>query len=125
MALSSKRPPPIRHPQYGSDLQPLADSDQLQKPWANYYRDLSAGVVGVPNFADAELPVGTVDGANALFTLANAPNPQASLILLKNGLKMRAGVSFNLVGKSITFIAGHIPQNTGGNADILEAYYRF
>lgn len=121
MAISTKRPPPIRHPQYGKDLKPLQNQDQLSKPWANYYRDLSTGTIGVPNFVDAEVPAGVIDGSNAVFTLANAPNPPESMLLLKNGLKLRAGVAFTLTGKTITFVPARKPQI----GDILEVHYRY
>src|SRR5262245_26122168 len=88
MTVSTKRPPPIRHPQYASDLTPLPNQDRLEKPWANYYRDLSTGTIGEPNFVDGESPAGVIDGVNSVFTLANAPNPAASLQLFRNGQKL-------------------------------------
>jgi hypothetical protein len=121
MAISTKRPPPIRHPQYGSDLTPLPNQDRLEKPWANYYRDLSTGTIGEPNFADGEIPSGAINGVNAIFILANAPNPPGSLQLFRNGQKLTAGLGFALVGKTITMQAPQIP--TVG--DVLEASYRY
>lgn len=121
MTVSTKRPPPIRHPQYGSDLKALPNQDRLEKPWANYYRDLSTGTIGEPNFVDGEMPAGVMNGVNAIFTLANAPNPAASLQLFRNGQKMTAGMGFALAGKTITFIAPQIP----GAGDVLEACYRY
>src|SRR5215475_11386538 len=121
MTVSTKRPAPIRHPQYASDLTPLPNQDRLEKPWANYYRDLSTGTIGEPNFADGEIPAGIVNGVNAVFTLANAPSPVQSLQLFRNGQKLNAGAGFALVGKTITFIASQIPSA----GDILEACYRY
>jgi hypothetical protein len=121
MSISTKRPPPIRHPQYGSDLKPVSNPESLEKPWANYYRDLSSGDIGVPNFADAEAPVGVIDGVNAVFTLANAPTPANSLQLFRNGQKLVAGVGYALAGKTITMQSSQIP--TAG--DTLEATYRY
>jgi len=121
MAVSTKRPPPIRHPQYASDLTPLPNQDRLEKPWANYYRDLSTGTIGEPNFVDGEIPAGVIDGVNAVFTLVNAPNPAASLQLFRNGQKLSAGASYALIGKTVTFAAPQIPLA----GDSLEASYRY
>jgi len=75
-----------------------------------------------PNFADAEVPAGTIDGANATFTLAHAPIG-ASLELTRNGLTLKAGSGndFTLAGNTITFLVGAIPQA----GDSLQAWYRF
>lgn len=34
----------------------------------------------IPNFADREIPTGTINSSNQVFTVANAPNPPFSLI---------------------------------------------
>ena len=66
----------------------------------------TAAVSGV-NFSDAETPAGTVNGTNATFTLANVPNPGASLALYRNGLHLESGRGINtLSGSTITFVAG-------------------
>jgi hypothetical protein len=119
MAISTKRPPPIRHPQYGNDLMPLPRSNQLEKPWANYYRDLSTGTIGEPNFVDDEVPAGVKNSVNAIFIVANAPNPPNSLKVFRNGMKLTPGVGYTLSGKTITMI--QIPDA----GDTLEASYRF
>lgn len=76
----------------------------------------------MPNFADNEVPSGTIDGSNAVFTLAHTPNPALSLDLFKNGQEMIAGgVDFTLATATITFTAGSKPQ-TG---DTLICSYRF
>jgi hypothetical protein len=62
------------------------------------------------SFVDAEVPAGTLDGVNAAFTLANAPNPPSSVQLFRNGLLLRQGGDFSLSGSSLTFLAGAIPQ---------------
>jgi hypothetical protein len=72
-------------------------------------------------FVDAETPAGTVNGVNATFALANAPSPQTSLELYRNGLLMKQGVDYSLNGATVTFVTGSIPQ-TG---DILTASYRY
>jgi hypothetical protein len=73
-------------------------------------------------FVDAEVPAGVIDGINAVFTLANVPNPAASLrVTHKDGPEFTAfGVDFVLVGKVFTFNAPAIPQ--GG--DSLRCWYR-
>lgn len=69
---------------------------------------------------DAETPSGVVDGTNAVFTLAHAPSPAASLQLFRNGLLMRATVDYALSGQTITFAAGSIPQM--GDSLIAQQY---
>ena len=70
-----------------------------------------------------EVPSGSINGSNAVFTLVNTPDPSTSLMLFKNGLLQRAGASndFLLSGSSITFNSGAIPIA----GDILEATYRY
>jgi hypothetical protein len=83
-----------------------------------YYR--IAGTGAATNFTDGETPAGTINGTNVSFTLASAPNPPASLRLVRNGLLVAPGVEYTLSGSSITFTTARTPQ-TG---DSLAAYYR-
>jgi hypothetical protein len=71
-------------------------------------------------FVDAEVPTGAVNGVNAAFTLANSPNPAASLTLFLNGLLQDQGDDYTLAANVITFATDGLPQ-TG---DILVASYR-
>jgi hypothetical protein len=71
-------------------------------------------------FADAETPAGIVDGSNATFTIANPPSPVASLQIFRNGLLLKSGSDYNLVGSTLTFVSVAIPQS----GDTLLAYYR-
>lgn len=71
-------------------------------------------------FVDAETPAGIVDGSNAVFTIVNSPNPVSSLKVFRNGILLKATSDFNLVGNTITFVSGAVPQ-TG---DTLLTYYR-
>ena len=71
-------------------------------------------------FIDAEVPAGTVDGSNTAFTLANVPNPSASLELFRNGLLLTQGGDYTLSGNAITFLTGAAPQPS----DVLSAFYR-
>jgi len=73
-----------------------------------------------PNFSDAEVPVGLVNGANVSFTLNAVPIPTASITLYRNGVLQKAGQDYSLAGNSIQFLAGSTPQ-TG---DTLLASYR-
>jgi len=73
----------------------------------------------VPGFVDGETPLGTIDGTNSVFTLANVPDG-ASLMLFRNGLYMSRGIDYTLNDQTISFVSGGIPQP----ADGLIASYR-
>jgi hypothetical protein len=73
------------------------------------------------NVVDGETPAGTVNGANAAFTLAHAPNPASSLHLFLNGIRLWPGTDYTLSGATITYAGGMIPQ-TG---DTHGADYRY
>lgn len=53
------------------------------------------------------VPTGTKDGVNDTFTIPLS-NPQA-IMLLRNGLVMKEGVGFNVVGNTVVFEPGYIP----------------
>lgn len=74
------------------------------------------------NFADNEVPSGTVNGVNTTFTLAHTPTT-GCLHLYKNGLRLTPGSSYDytISTATITFMSGNIPQ-TG---DLLLADYRY
>jgi len=74
----------------------------------------------LPVSVDHEVPAGSIDGANLIFTLVAAPNPVSSLYLYLNGLLMRQGADFAVSGQTITFLAVSAPQN----GDLLEASYK-
>jgi hypothetical protein len=78
-----------------------------------------SGTAG-PNFTDAEVPAGALNGANASFTLGAVPLPTSSLYLYRNGVLQKAGQDYTLSGNSIQFLTGSTPQ-TG---DTLLASYR-
>lgn len=73
-----------------------------------------------PRFVDAETPAGLVNGTNAVFTLSDAPEPEAGLALYRNGLLLKQGLDYTLQGNVITFAAEAIPQP----GDVLTASYR-
>jgi stress response protein SCP2 len=70
------------------------------------------------SFVDGETPTGTVNGTNAVFTLAFTPSPVASLQLALNGQVLASGSDFTLAGSTITFAAA---PSSGG---VLRANYR-
>jgi hypothetical protein len=61
-------------------------------------------------FADDIVPAGTIDGTNAVFTLPQAPNPQDSLDLFLNGIRLTDGIGYTLSGAQITYEPTYIPQ---------------
>ena len=73
-----------------------------------------------PNFTDAEVPSGPVNGANVSFTLSAVPIPTSSVALYRNGVLQTAGQDYTLAGNTIQFLAVATPQ-TG---DTLLASYR-
>ena len=79
----------------------------------------SGGVL--PQFADGEIPAGTVNGANTAFTLQFAPSPQTSLDLYRNGLLMKPGTDYSLNTNVVTFFLAATPQAGDG----LVANYRY
>jgi hypothetical protein len=78
-----------------------------------------SGTAG-PNFTDAEVPAGLVNGANASFTLSAVPAPTSSLALYRNGVLQKAGQDYSFSGNAIQFLAGSTPQP----GDTLLASYR-
>jgi hypothetical protein len=84
--------------------------------------DGSSGACGTvqTGFADAEVPVGTINGTNLTFTLSGLPSPVTSLEVYRNGLLMHVGVDYTLSGQAITFASASAPL-TG---DSLLATYR-
>lgn len=57
-----------------------------------------------------DVPSGTINGVNDTFTLSIAPEPSESLKLVNNGLILKQGDDYTLVGNTITFNALAIPQ---------------
>jgi len=78
------------------------------------------GTLSGVTFVDAETPTGTVNGSNATFTLANAPNPAGSVAVYRNGLRMTLNIDYTLSGSTITFLQVSLPQS----GDTLVCSYR-
>jgi hypothetical protein len=73
-------------------------------------------------FVDFEVPSGSINGSNATFVLAHAPNPASSLKVFWNGLRLRAGgVDYQLTNNNIIVFTAGIPS-TG---DQLFVEYRY
>jgi hypothetical protein len=87
--------------------------------------DGSSGPCGgggvLPQFSDGETPTGTINGANAAFSLAFTPSPTSSVQVYLNGLRMLQGLDYNISGSTITFLPVSIPQL----GDVILASYRF
>lgn len=72
------------------------------------------------SFVDGQLPAGAINGSNRDYTLAQAPNPVASLLLYRNGLLQKRTLDYTLSGNAIAFI----PEATPQTDDVLIASYR-
>ncbi len=72
---------------------------QTQVDSGSQVRGSSSSVV----FVDSEVPAGTINGINTIFTLSAAPSPSSSLHLYRNGLRQSSIVDFSLSGLTITF----------------------
>lgn len=64
---------------------------------------IPSGGGGSINFADEEIPSGTMDSINTIFTLTNTPT-SGSLKLYLRGIRLKSGVDFTLLGLTITMI---------------------
>lgn len=86
----------------------------------------------IPNFADREIPTGTINSSNQVFTLANTPNPPFSLIFYEvepsgntefwmndGGTLTGQQHTYSLTGDTATLT----PAPTSGGH--LFAFYRF
>lgn len=71
----------------------------------------SVASVSALDFASAigEVPGGTVNGSNAVFTLARAPNTD-TLRLHRNGVRQKPVTDYSITGSTVTFSGGSIPQ---------------
>ncbi len=74
------------------------------------------------NFADKEVPTGTIDGVNTVFTLAHTPTAGSDHIYL-NGVLQTPTTDYSLAGVTITFVAA--PQVGSDFTTVLLASYRY
>jgi len=70
-------------------------------------------------FADAEIPTGTIDGSNKVFTIANTPDPLTSLRVVINTTEKTLTTDYALSEKTITMTSA---PRTGA---ILRVHYRY
>ena len=76
----------------------------------------------VQNYADAEKPTGTKDGANLTFQLVNTPPPSTGLRLFKNGLLLQRDSDYTVSGNTVTFKGA---AATPTAVDTLVAFYHW
>lgn len=89
--------------------------------WDNALKEFVPGsVAGVGGYADAEVPTGTINGANLAFNLAHTPSPAASLALFSDGVYMTRGVDYTLTVAAILFASTDQTPKNG-----LIAHYRY
>lgn len=70
--------------------------------------------------SENETPSGTIDGSNAVFTLAHTPSPAVSLRVYLNGAFQTAvGEDYTLVTDTITFV------NAPPTGSILRVFYKY
>ena len=77
------------------------------------------GSYSIYNFADQEIPSGAFNGTNTLYTLANAPNPAACLMLFVNGQNLISSFDYTLSSVSLSLAAPPITN------DRVRAWYRY
>jgi hypothetical protein len=84
---------------------------------------LFANNPAVSGFSDSEIPVGLIDGVNALYALAHNPSPRLSVLLFLNGLVQIQNVHYTVTP---TLTAASILYNTAPSiGDTHVAWYRF
>ena len=66
----------------------------------------------------AEIPTGTIDGTNKVFTLVNAPASSASVQVILDGVQHYNGIDYTVSGSTITFVTAPIVGTT-----IFSYYY--
>lgn len=65
-----------------------------------------------------EVPSGTLNGINILFVLTQPPLHQDKVQLYRNGLLMKPGDDFTLMGTMIWFDVNQIPQSGDNSTDV-------
>ncbi len=79
---------------------------------------LSAEMPGGSGVILGETPSGTLNGSNAVFTLAHTP-VAPYVVIYRNGLRQALAVDYTLTGSSIQFLINSIP---GGSETLLADY---
>lgn len=65
-------------------------------------------VTSAATYVFGEVPTGSINGTNTVFTLANAPVGAAIFV---NGLRMTGNIDYSISGTTITFASESIPQS--------------
>jgi hypothetical protein len=60
-------------------------------------------------YVENEIPSGTINGANLVFTLANSPKSN-KISLIRNGMVMQPTGHYSVSGTTLTYITGFEPQ---------------
>lgn len=81
----------------------------------------SSGVVAARQIGP-EVPMGTVNGINKDFLLANAPNPESSVWGFWNNAAVFQPEDFSVIGAIVTMT---IAPNAGESPDVLRFFYRY
>lgn len=91
-----------------------------KRAWLSTASGGGGGGISESDIVEGEIPSGTLNGVNTVFTLANTPNPQTSLKLYLNGLRQQvgAGNDYTLSGATITFSVAPVAT------DVILADYR-
>jgi len=89
------------------------------RPGGHYEKDIlepSANITGITmpgpitrSVIKDEIPGGTINGSNLIFTLTSNPNPDISLKLFKDGVLQVQGTHYTLSITTITFISPYQP----------------
>jgi len=67
--------------------------------------------LSLPTPATGEVMGGTVNGTNAVFTLANPPVAGWPIYIYRNGLRLNlTNGDYTILGQTVTFAAGQVPQ---------------
>lgn len=81
-----------------------------------------ATVAGAASFADREVPTGTINGSNTVFTLAHTPTAGSEHVYL-NGLLQTITTDYTITGATITFTTA--PQVGSDFTTVLVVSYRY
>ena len=72
-----------------------------------YLNDVDIGGI-LPSYIDEEIPTGTINGINKIFSTSIAPSPGSSVYVFLDGQLMTPAVDYTLVGGIITFVTAPI-----------------
>lgn len=99
-----------------------ADKENVLEPYRWLFH---GGQYNQVNWINNETPGGSIDGTNTLFTLAAAPNPTSSVLLLKNGVVMTQAIDYTFSGQTCTMSIP--PQGAATDSEVgdtLRVWYQ-